>query len=144
MQKKHIVVITLSLVTTACTKDANGVLNSAQSSMGNPKSLIYSGKGMNAFFGQALTAGKEWPRRDLTSYTRTINYDAKSSREEMAFAQLVFGGQQQNAEVNGNKAWNVGANGPNPQPAAAEERQLQIWLTPHGFLKGPWPPAMPA
>ena len=136
MQKKHIVVITLSLVTTACTKDANGVLNSAQSSMGNPKSLIYSGKGMNAFFGQALTAGKEWPRRDLTSYTRTINYDAKSSREEMAFAQLVFGGQQQNAEVNGNKAWNVGANGPNPQPAAAEERQLQIWLTPHGFLKG--------
>src|SRR5215831_8146057 len=85
MQKKHIVVIALSLVTTACTKDANGVLNSAQSSMGNPKSLIYSGKGMNAFFGQALTAGKEWPRRDLTSYTRTINYDAKSSREEMAF-----------------------------------------------------------
>lgn len=136
MQKKHIVVIALSLVTTACTKDANGVLNSAQSSMGNPKSLTYSGNGMNAFFGQALTAGKEWPRRDLTSYTRTINYDAKSSREEMAFAQPVFGGQQQNAEVNGNKAWNVGANGPNPQPAAAEERQLQIWLTPHGFLKG--------
>ena len=48
----------------------------------------------------------------------------------------MFGGQQQNAEVNGNKAWNVGANGPNPQPAAAEERQLQIWLTPHGFVKG--------
>src|SRR6516164_7292349 len=54
----------------------------------------------------------------------------------MSFAQPVFGGQQQNAEVNGDKAWNVGANGPAPQAAAAEERQLQIWLTPHGFIKG--------
>jgi len=136
MQKKHVVLIVLGLVTSACAKDANSVLNSAQSAMGNPKSIQYSGTGMNAFFGQALTAGKEWPRRNLTSYTRTINYDQKSSREEMSFAQPVFGGQQQNTEVNGDKAWNVGANGPAPQPAAAEERQLQIWLTPHGFIKG--------
>ena len=136
MQTKHLVVIALALVTAACTKDANSVLNSTQSAMGNPKSIQYSGTGMNAFFGQALTAGKEWPRRNLTSYTRTINYDQKSSKEEMSFAQPVFGGQQQNAEVNGNKAWNVGANGPAPQPAATEERQLQIWLTPHGFIKG--------
>jgi glyoxylase-like metal-dependent hydrolase (beta-lactamase superfamily II) len=136
MQKKHLGVIGLFLALTACTKDANSVLNSAQSAMGNPKSIQYSGTGMNAFFGQALTAGKEWPRRNLTSYSRAINYDAKSSREEMAFAQPVFGGQQQNTEVNGNKAWNVGANGPAPQPATAEERQLQIWLTPHGFVKG--------
>jgi glyoxylase-like metal-dependent hydrolase (beta-lactamase superfamily II) len=135
MQNKHFVVIALAVVTTACTKDANSVLRSAQSAMGDPKTIQYSGIGMNAFFGQALTAGKEWPRRNLTSYTRTINYDAKSSHEEMVFAQPVFGGQQQNTEVNGDKAWNVGANGSNPQLAAAEERQLQIWLTPHGFVK---------
>jgi glyoxylase-like metal-dependent hydrolase (beta-lactamase superfamily II) len=54
----------------------------------------------------------------------------------MTFAQAVFGGQQQNTEVVGDKAWNIGANGPVPQPAAAEERQLQLWLTPHGFLRG--------
>lgn len=136
MQRKHLVVTALCVLMTACTKDANSVLNSAQNAMGNPKSIQFSATGMNAFFGQALSAGKEWPRRDLASYTRAINYDAKSSREEMTFAQPVFGGQQQNAEVNGNKAWNTGANGPNPQPAAAEERQLQIWLTPHGFVKG--------
>lgn len=136
MRKESLAVIALALLTTACTKDANSVLKSAQSAMGDPKSIQYSGTGMNAFFGQSLTAGKEWPRRNLTSYSRTINYDAKSSREEMAFTQPVFGGQQQNAEVNGNKAWNVGANGANPQPAAAEERQLQILLTPHGFVKG--------
>ena len=136
MRTKHFAVIALILATAACKKDVKGVLNGAQSAMGNPTSIQYSGSGMNAFFGQALTAGKEWPRRNLASYTRAINYDAKSSREEMAFTQPVFGGQQQNAEVSGDKAWNVGANGPNPQPAAAEERQLQIWLTPHGFLKG--------
>jgi hypothetical protein len=30
----------------------------------------------------------------------------------------------------------VGPNGPAPQMAQAEARQLQIWLTPHGFVKG--------
>ena len=104
--------------------------------MGNPSSIQYSGTGMNAFFGQALTAGEAWPRRELSSYTRTINYDQRSAREELNFAQPAFGGQQQNTQVNGDKAWNVGPNGPAPQLAAAEERQLHIWLTPHGFLKG--------
>jgi glyoxylase-like metal-dependent hydrolase (beta-lactamase superfamily II) len=104
--------------------------------MSNPNSIQYSGAGMNAFFGQALTAGEAWPRRDLASFTRTINYDQRSMRDELNFAQAVFGGQQQNQQVNGDKAWTVGANGPAPQLAAAEERQLHIWLTPHGFLKG--------
>src|SRR6202162_3504557 len=139
MNKKLLLAIAGCLAMTASSllsPDAQSVLQSSQKAMGNPKSIQYSGTGMNAFFGQALTAGKEWPRRDLTAYTRTINYDQKSSREEMTFAQQVFGGQQQNAEVNGNKAWNTNPNGANPQPASAEERQLQIWLTPHGFVKG--------
>jgi glyoxylase-like metal-dependent hydrolase (beta-lactamase superfamily II) len=90
---------------------------------------------MNAFFGQALAAGQEWPRREMSGYTRTINYDQRSARDEIEFAQPTFGGQQQNTQVNGDRAWNVGPNGPAPQLAAAEERQLHIWLTPHGFLK---------
>jgi glyoxylase-like metal-dependent hydrolase (beta-lactamase superfamily II) len=117
-------------------KTATSVLEDAQTAMGNPSSIQYSGSGMSAFFGQALTAGEEWPRRDLSSYTRTINYDQRSAREELGFAAPVFGGQQQNTQVNGDKAWNVGANGPVAQPAAAEERQVLIWITPHGFLKG--------
>jgi glyoxylase-like metal-dependent hydrolase (beta-lactamase superfamily II) len=71
----------------------------------------------------------------VASYSRTINYDQKSSTEQIGFAQEVFGGRQQNAEVNGDKAWNVGHNGPVPQLASAEERQLLIWMTPHGFIK---------
>jgi len=98
-------------------------------------SIQYSGTGMNAFVGQALTAGEAWPRRELSSFTQAINYDAKSARTELNFAQPTFGGQQQNTLVSGDKAWNMGPNGPAPQPAAAEARQLLIWLTPHGFVK---------
>jgi hypothetical protein len=110
-------------------------LEAVQGEIGNPTSIQYSGTGMNTFFGQALTAGEEWPRRELESYTKTINYEQRSAREELNFAQPVFGGQKQNTQVNGEKAWNVGPNGPAPQLAAAEERQLHIWLTPHGFVK---------
>ncbi|HEY7338113.1 MAG TPA: MBL fold metallo-hydrolase [Bryobacteraceae bacterium] len=107
----------------------------AQKSLGNVKSIRYSGSGRNGFFGQALSAAKDWPLREVTSYTRTVDYDRKSSREEIVFAQPVFGGQRQNAESSGDKAWNVGPTGPVPQPATADERQLQIWMTPQGFVK---------
>jgi len=90
---------------------------------------------MNGFFGQALTAGKEWPRRDLESVTGAISYEQKSASLELVFKQQVFGGQRQNTEVNGDKAWTVGPDGPVPQLASAEERQLQIWMTPHGFIR---------
>src|SRR5512145_665808 len=127
----------LALAVAGCSgpRDAASVLRDAESAMGSVTSIQYSGTGMNAFFGQALTAGEAWPRRDMSGYTRTINYEQRSARDELNFAQPVFGGQQQNSQVNGDKAWNVGPNGPAPQPAAAEERQLHIWLTPHGFLK---------
>jgi glyoxylase-like metal-dependent hydrolase (beta-lactamase superfamily II) len=90
---------------------------------------------MNAFFGQALSAGEPWPTRELSGFTETINYEQKSAKVDLNFAQPTFGGQQQNTAVNGDKAWNVGPNGATPQLAAAEQRQLMIWLTPHGFVK---------
>jgi glyoxylase-like metal-dependent hydrolase (beta-lactamase superfamily II) len=137
MNKRLWVAALAALAIVGCgSPTANSVLEDAQTAMSNPKSIQYSGAGMNAFFGQALSAGEAWPRRDLASFTRTINYDQRSMRDELNFAQAVFGGQQQNQQVNGDKAWTVGANGPVPQLAAAEERQLHIWLTPHGFLKG--------
>jgi glyoxylase-like metal-dependent hydrolase (beta-lactamase superfamily II) len=116
-------------------QDAKTVLESAEKALGSVRSIQFSGTGMNAFFGQALTAGKEWPRRDLESVTGAFNYDQKSAQLELVFKQPVFGGQRQTLVVNGDKAWAVGQQGANPQLAAAEERQLQIWMTPHGFVK---------
>jgi glyoxylase-like metal-dependent hydrolase (beta-lactamase superfamily II) len=128
----------LAVVMAGCggPRDVTSVLEDSLAAMGVVGSIEYSGAGMNAFFGQAIVAGQEWPRRDLSSFTGRINYDQESAQNELEFAQPVFGGQRQNTQVNGRTAWSVGARGPVPQPAAAEERQLQIWLTPHGFVKG--------
>jgi glyoxylase-like metal-dependent hydrolase (beta-lactamase superfamily II) len=129
--------VSLSVTIAFASEDAKTVLENAQKAMGDVKTVQFSGTGMNAFFGQALSAGKEWPRRDLESFSEAYNLDQKSAKLELVFKNLaVFGGQRQNAEVNGDKAWAVAANGnANPQLASAEERQLQIWMTPHGFLK---------
>ena len=127
----------LVLVAAACNapKTPTSVLQDAQRALGTVNSIQFSGTGMNAFVGQALTAGEAWPRRDLSGFTEAINYDQRAARVELNFAQPTFGGQQQNTQVSGDKAWNMGPNGPAPQPAAAEARQLLIWLTPHGFVK---------
>ena len=135
--------------------DANSVLQAAQVVMGNPNSIQYSGTGMHARFPVSFAAGGEWTRRELSSYTRAINYEQRSSREEWTF----YGGQPENQQVNSDKAWTVRPKAPEgfdsdpssytpypygpdgigtpgaPQLAAAEVFQLQISLTPHGFLK---------
>jgi glyoxylase-like metal-dependent hydrolase (beta-lactamase superfamily II) len=129
---------TVVALTVACStppKTATSVLQDAQKALGDVKTIEFSGTGMNAFFGQALAAGEPWPTRELSGFTETINYEQKSAKVDLNFAQPTFGGQQQNTAVNGDKAWSVGPNGATPQVAAAEQRQLMIWLTPHGFVK---------
>ena len=74
--------------------DAESVLRKADKGMGGWKSIQHSGAGINGNFGQAISSGAEWPRREVTSYSRTVNYDQKSSSEQIVFAQDVFGGRQ--------------------------------------------------
>jgi hypothetical protein len=94
-----------------------------------------------------------WHATVLTSYTRTIDYPSGSSTEEMTRTQEnppVPGGEapfvgviHEGRRVSGKYAWNQPVNAyptpppdeVRPAPAAAYERGLQIWLTPHGFLK---------
>jgi glyoxylase-like metal-dependent hydrolase (beta-lactamase superfamily II) len=127
--------VALAVACSAPPKTATSVLQDAQKALGDVKTIQFAGTGMSAFVGQALTAGEPWPARELSGFTETINYDQKSAKVDLSFAQPTFGGQQQNTAVNGDKAWNVGPNGPAPQLAAAEQRQLMIWLTPHGFVR---------
>ena len=135
MDKRQWLTVGLTVALSACTaaKDAGSVLQRAQTTMGEVGSITYSGAGMNAQFGYGMKAGQPWPRRDLSRFTRTIDYDQRAMRDELTFAQPALGGQL--LLVRGNKAWNIEAPGPVPQLAEAEERQLHIWLTPHGFLK---------
>ncbi len=136
-------------------QDARSVLQAAVKAMGadNVRTIQYSGTGWNAGLGQSFSPEADWPPLEVTRYARTIDYNARSSREEFTRRQgnnpprggggtPLQGDQQQVFVVSGNYAWNMNDQNPVPQPGqylagipVAEYRQLDILLTPHGFLK---------
>ena len=129
----------------ASAQDAKTVLQAAQKAMGDVTSIQYSGTGHINSFGQAWTPNAAWPSTNLTSYTKTIDYSSKSAKEDLIHSEpnpMVKGGgrpfagdDKQANFVSGQYAWDMPGSTPVPQLGAAAERQLQIWLTPHGFLK---------
>ena len=129
----------------AAAQDANTAIQNAQKAMGEAQSIQYSATGKMGGFGQSWHPGGPWHSTVITSYTRTIDYASGSSKEELARTQenppaqggeAPFAGEQKQVNlVSGKYAWNLGPNGPQPAVAAADERALLIWLTPHGFLK---------
>lgn len=133
---------------------AQSVLQAVAQAMGTGqlKCVTYTGAGYVGLVGQNYDIRDDWARVELAEYTRTINYEARSSREDRVLRQGTHpqrggggiplqGDQRQSLIVADKVAWNVGANGmPAPAPAAAEVRQLDIWLNPHGFVKAAMAP----
>jgi glyoxylase-like metal-dependent hydrolase (beta-lactamase superfamily II) len=134
----------LMTVTTVMTRPAaaqsvQGVLQTTATAMGMESltSIQYSGTGWRGRVGQNVSPDRDWPRVELPSYTRTIDFETMSSKEEYVLDQ----GGQVTAFVSGDYAWALDARGqPVPQPAAAELRRLEILLTPWGFIKGAMAP----
>ena len=134
------------LAATAGAQDAKTVVQNAAHAMGNVKSIQFSGTGHLSAVGQAWNPTSPWPETIVKSYTKMIDYGAQSAREELVRNEgdppakggaAPFGGDQRQVNlVSGQYAWNQPGNAPQAAIAAAEERQLQIWLTPHGFLNG--------
>jgi glyoxylase-like metal-dependent hydrolase (beta-lactamase superfamily II) len=133
-------------------KDVHLVLEASLKAMGgnNLKTLRYSGSGWSSRVGQTYGLAEDWPRYEVADYTRTIDYDAKWSREDYTRRQGRYPllGRQSMAEehvtsiLSGNYAWDM--RGDTPVPLAnlyldgvsyADLRQLEIAITPHGFLK---------
>ena len=136
-------------------QDARSVLQAAAKAMGvsDVKSIQYTGTGWQGMVGQNFAPDQDWPRVDLKSYTRTIDFESMSSKEEYVRAQgnnpQRGGGagfpfltdQQVTNLVSGNYAWTLNAQGqPVPQPTEAELRRVEILITPYGFLKGAMAP----
>ncbi len=136
-------------------QDARSVLQAAAAAMGitNMTSIQYSGRGWQGMVGQNFAPDLDWPRVDLTNYTRTIDFETMSSKEEYVRSQgnnPTRGGgagfpflteQRVTNFVSGNYAWTLNPQGqPVPQPDAAELRRLEIYLTPYGFIKGAMAP----
>lgn len=109
-------------------------------------SIEFSGSGSQFAFGQAATPGGAWPRFEAKTYRVAVDYRTPAMRLEMVRAQAEhpprggggqpFAGDQRTVQVvSGQHAWNEGAAGPAPAPAAVADRLRQVWLTPHGLIK---------
>ena len=147
MTRKFTILLGLMLAVplSLAAQDAKTVLQAASKAMGDVKSIQYSGTGHLYALGQAYSPTSAWPQNNITSYTRAIDYGSRSAREELTQVEPTpprlggaapFAGEQKQVNfVSGKYAWNQAGNAPQPAVAAAEERQLQIWLTPQGFLR---------
>jgi glyoxylase-like metal-dependent hydrolase (beta-lactamase superfamily II) len=137
-------------------QDAKVILQTVAANLGADtlRCVTYSGSGYVGAVGQNFTPRDDWPRIELASYTKTINFDAKASREEQVRRQGSFparggggipiqGEVRQISLVSGEHAWALQGTSAVPQPAAASVRQLEIWLTPHGFVKAALAAASP-
>lgn len=129
-------------------QNAKAVLQAVARNIGadSLRCVTYSGSGYVGAVGQNYTPRDDWPRVELASYTRTVNFETKSAREDQVRRQGSFparggagvpiqGDVRQINMVSGNYAWALQGANVTPQPAAAAQRQLDLWLTPHGFVK---------
>jgi glyoxylase-like metal-dependent hydrolase (beta-lactamase superfamily II) len=110
-------------------QDAASVLRAASQTMGVDKlsSITYYGSGANFNLGQNNNANAPWPRVNANDYVRSIDFSQGVSRATwVTWAVPVQGGAA--AQASGQQ---------NITPAnMAWAQQLEIWVTPWGFLKG--------
>ena len=129
------------------------------------KAIRYAGSGYSFALGQNYSPADPWPRFRLERYDRLVDYEQVASGEELIGTQAedpprgggnqpVLGVQRQVYMMSGEYAWNEASTraaapehgaglaqipsqseNPVPAPAAVADRQRQIWLTPHGFVK---------
>jgi glyoxylase-like metal-dependent hydrolase (beta-lactamase superfamily II) len=124
---------TFAFCTIGSAQEAKVILESTIKNMGDVKSIQYSGSGAQFNLGQSVTPGDPWPRAELKRFTRTVDYEKLAARNEAEGSQGPLATQF----FAGGKAWNVSStNVTTAQLAAVTDRQIQIWLTPHGFLRG--------
>jgi hypothetical protein len=107
----------------------NTTLADASAALGatSLKSLEYSGSGVLFQAGQSASPGQPWPRFNAKSYTRAVNYETASLRDDVVRTQgenpprgggvqPVLGEQRQLFLLSGDHAWNLVADAAVPAP----------------------------
>jgi hypothetical protein len=132
--------------------DARSALEAAAKAMGttNLKSIQFTADGYVAKVGEQYNLTDGWPQIEVANYTRTIDFDAKYMRLDYDQRQ---GNNNSNGYppvpqehvthiLNGNFAWDMKGETPVPLTRMyidgipySEMRQLEMLLTPHGFIK---------
>ncbi len=146
IKKFGLLSVGLAMTLAACSEPA-GTLPAASQALDSPNttSISFTGTGKWYQFGQAPVPNQAWPAFDVSAYTQTVSYgDPAGARVEMTRLQVVDPNRARPAPVeqkvdqyvSGAFAWNAPPGGTiSAQPAAAEERTVEIWATPQGFLK---------
>lgn len=129
-------------------QDGQATLESVAKAMGAStlNSIQYTGTGVIFAAGQSPTPGKPWPRFNLKSYTRLVNYETAALRDEVVRTQAedpprgggnqpIRGELRQIFVVSGEHAWTVARDTATPGPRYIVELQAQLWITPHGIIK---------
>jgi glyoxylase-like metal-dependent hydrolase (beta-lactamase superfamily II) len=148
-----VVVVALSTGAAAAQEvDARAALQASLKAMGGEqlKTIEYSGAGTSSLIGQQYSVNGGWPTYEVADYTRAIDYEARWSREDYTrrqgnfptFGRVPMAEQRITAVVHGAYAWDIRDNAPVPLTRGyldgipfGELRQLEIAITPHGFLR---------
>jgi glyoxylase-like metal-dependent hydrolase (beta-lactamase superfamily II) len=144
---KAIVLLAAVLVFSPLAASAQG-LDPVATALGaaNLRSIQIVGSGTSFAAGQAQHPGAPWPRFNVKSLTRDVNYETAALRDDYVRTQAenpprggglqpVRGEGRQILVVRGDHAWNVVGDAAIPAPIGLAERQLQLWSTPHGVIK---------
>ena len=133
--------------------DAMAVIRAADAAIGasTTKSIHYGGvDGYVTAIGQSETPGIQdgWPQFHLKSFSRVIDYETNSMREEQVRTQGAYprehggglrpiaGERRTVALYRDGYAWDQNAGGSIvPRPQDVTVRRLEILMTPHGFIR---------
>jgi glyoxylase-like metal-dependent hydrolase (beta-lactamase superfamily II) len=106
------------------------------------QSIQYSGSGSAFLVGQAASPGGPWPRFELAKYVASVDYAVPAMREESVRRDVEYPPRGGGA---GPFNPSTGQGGMRPIPGdviqnllrdgRTEAGRMQIWMTPHGFLK---------
>jgi glyoxylase-like metal-dependent hydrolase (beta-lactamase superfamily II) len=132
--------------------DARAALQASLVAMGGDrlKTIEIAAAGSSSLIGQQYSIDGNWPQFEVANYTRAIDFDARWSREDYTrrqgsfptFGRVPMAEQRVTAIVSGGYAWDVRDGMPVPLTRPYldgvpnnELRQLELAITPHGFLK---------
>jgi glyoxylase-like metal-dependent hydrolase (beta-lactamase superfamily II) len=140
-------VLLLAPIAAADAQDGRAALEAVAQALGATglKSIEIQGGGAAFQVGQSYTPGTAWPQFNVRSFTRVVNYDTASLRDDILRTRAleppkgggpyVRGEHRQIFVLGGDHAWNVIGDAATPAPIALADRQFQLWSTPHGVVK---------
>ena len=125
-------------------QETKTVVEAAARAMGatSLESIQYSGTGSVFMFGQAARPDAPWPRFKIVKYVTAVNYSGPALREELVRTEV-----ESPPHGGGAGGFNPATGQGGMRPLLGEQTQirqattrtdsgrLQIWMTPHGFLK---------